>query len=417
MENLVEKIDGQYMPARPFFARLLPAFLLLAWGIYAMLLVWIKGLNQTNMNDIYGFALWIWVDLAIIALGGGAFFTGLLTYFFKREELTAVINFAVLVGVICYSSAMLILAIDIGQPLRFWFIFWHPNVHSMLTEVAFCLTVYYLVLNIEYLPTILNRPNFQKIPFLKNLGHNTHSIMALFAGIGVFLSFFHQGSLGGLTGVLYGRPYSYREGFLIWPWTFFLYTWSAAACGPCFTLILTKICELLSGKKLIPNAVTYLLAKISGWLLLTYFIAKLIDTLYWALITAPEMGFQWSVFYTENWLFHGYWIVFIEIVICGFIPAIILIQKKGRQNKTALWAALILTVLGLCMNRWTLVMQTVAMPVLPFENWHLYLPSWQEIATTLLPVAWGTILIALSMRFLPLFPAVEKLNSIENIEE
>ena len=106
------------------------------WGVYAMFLCWFKGLNQTNMNDYYGFALWIWADLAVIAVGGGAFFTGLLKYIFKVDELKNIINFAVIIGFICYSSALLILAIDIGQPLRGWFIFWHANVHSMLTEVA-----------------------------------------------------------------------------------------------------------------------------------------------------------------------------------------------------------------------------------------------------------------------------------------
>ena len=45
----------------------------LAVGVFAMLLCWIKGLNQTNMDNAYGFALWIWADLAVIALGGGAF--------------------------------------------------------------------------------------------------------------------------------------------------------------------------------------------------------------------------------------------------------------------------------------------------------------------------------------------------------
>ena len=46
----------------------------LLWGVWAMLLCYFKGLNQTNMNNAYGFALWIWADLAVIALGGGAFF-------------------------------------------------------------------------------------------------------------------------------------------------------------------------------------------------------------------------------------------------------------------------------------------------------------------------------------------------------
>ena len=88
----------------------------LLWGVYAMFLCWFKGLNQTNMNDYYGFALWIWADLAVIALGGGAFFTGLLKYIFKVDELKNIINFTVIIGFICYSSALLILAIDIGQP-------------------------------------------------------------------------------------------------------------------------------------------------------------------------------------------------------------------------------------------------------------------------------------------------------------
>ncbi|NNL43443.1 MAG: molybdopterin oxidoreductase, partial [Desulfobacterales bacterium] len=102
----------------------------LLWGVFAMLLVWLKGLNQTNMNNAYGFALWIWADLAVIALGGGAFFTGFLRYIVGKDELKNIINYAVLIGFICYSSALLILAIDIGQPLRGWFIFWHANVHS-----------------------------------------------------------------------------------------------------------------------------------------------------------------------------------------------------------------------------------------------------------------------------------------------
>ncbi|MBW2564744.1 MAG: molybdopterin oxidoreductase, partial [Deltaproteobacteria bacterium] len=32
----------------------------LLWGVFAMLLCWMKGLNQTNMNTAYGFAIWIW---------------------------------------------------------------------------------------------------------------------------------------------------------------------------------------------------------------------------------------------------------------------------------------------------------------------------------------------------------------------
>ena len=385
----------------------------LLWGVYAMILCWFKGLNQTGMNDSYGFALWIWADLAVIALGGGAFFTGLLRYIIGKDELKNIINFAVVIGFICYSSALLILAIDVGQPLRSWFIFWHVNVHSMLAEVAFCLSIYFSVLAIEFIPLILENPKIDEIPFFHNLGHNMHEIMAVFAATGAFLSCFHQGSLGGVAGVLFGRPFAYREHLLVWPWTFFLFTWSAAAYGPCFTLLLTKITEKITGKKLVKDNVVDLLAKISGWMITSYLIAKIIDTIYWATVTAPARGLTLSNFYEESGFYH-IWVLFAEIVIGGIVPALILINKNLRANKALLILAMVLACLGVCLNRWVMVLQVMAVPVLPFEPWFHYTPTWQEIATTILPVAYGIILASLAYRYLPVFPQEPELNPIED---
>ena len=385
---------------------------MLLWGVVAMLLCWFKGLNQTNMNDYYGFALWIWADLAVIALGGGAFFTGFLRYIVGKDELKNIINYAVLIGFICYSSALLILAIDIGQPLRGWFIFWHANVHSMLTEVAFCLSCYFAVLTIEYIPLVLENRQLDRVRFFHHLGHNMHGIMAIFAATGAFLSFFHQGSLGGVAGVLFGRPFGYREGVLIWPWTFFLFTWSAAACGPCFTILITKITQKITGKQLVRDSVVQLLAKISGWMLATYIVAKIIDTIYWAAVTVPARGFNLMDFYSDNPLY-GIWILVLEIIVCGVVPAALLIVPKWRRTPRLLWTAIILAVVGVCLNRWVMVLQVLAAPVLPFDSWQMYYPSWQEVATTILPVAYGIILIMVSYRYLPIFPQERELDPAE----
>jgi molybdopterin-containing oxidoreductase family membrane subunit len=402
-------------PALQFYLGLGPVALVLLWGTVAMILVYFKGLNQSNMNNAYGFALWIWADLAIIALGGGAFFTGLLRYIIGKDELKNIVNFAVLVGFYCYVSALMILGFDIGQPLRGWFIFWHANVHSMLTEVAFCLTAYLGVLTIEYLPLILENRQIDKVPFFHNLSHNMHEVMAVFAATGAFLSFFHQGSLGGVPGVLFARPFGFREGVFVWPWTFFLFTWSAAASGPCFTILITKITETIAHKKLVKDNVIELLAKISGWMITTYIIAKIIDTIYWATVTLPAKGFTLMDFYSNNpGSAYGLWILILEIG-CGIIPAAILITNKGRKSKGALWLAVILAVLGVCLNRWVMVLQVLAAPVLTFEGWVPYFPSWQEIATTLLPVALGIIMVALSYRYLPIFPQEQELNPIEPV--
>ena len=156
-----------------------------------------------------------------------------------------------------------------------------------------------------------------------------------------------------------------------------------------------------------------LLAKISGWMIATYIIAKIIDTLYWALFTVPTKGFTFMDFYTNNpGSAYGLWILILEIG-CGIIPAAILITNKGRKNQAALWLAVLLAVVGVCLNRWVMVLQVLAAPVLTFEGWAPYFPSLQEVATTLFPVALGIIMVPLSYRYLPIFPQEQELNPID----
>ena len=159
------------------------------------------------------------------------------------------------------------LGLDIGQPARGWFGFWHANVHSMLTEVMFCITTYLIVLIIEFAPLVLENRQLNKIPDLHLFSHHLHRIMIVFVCVGTFLSFFHQGSLGGMFGVLYARPFAARTGFLIWPWTFFLFILSAIAAGPSFVTLIVMITEKVSGRKLTAHNVKMLMGKISGSLL------------------------------------------------------------------------------------------------------------------------------------------------------
>jgi len=99
--------------------------------------------------------------------------------------------------------------------------------------------------------------------------------------------------------------------------------------------------------------------------------------------------------------------------VCGVLPALILITDKGRKTPATLWTAVILASLGVLLNRWVMVLQVLAVPVMTFEGWFTYFPSWQEIATTILPVAYGVILILISYRYLPIFPQEAELNPIE----
>ncbi len=390
-----------------FLIWIFPWIALLSLGIYAIYLCLAEGLFHTNMDNRFAFGIWIFLDLTVIALGAGAFFTGFLLYILRRKELKAVINSAVVIGLICYSGAILVLAVDVGQPIRAWFTFWHPNVHSMLTEVTFCLTCYLIVLFIEYIPIILKNRQLRSIPKFLVFEFELHKLMPVFAGIGTFLSFFHQGSLGGLFGVLRGRPFAFREELGIWPSTFFLFVISAAAAGPSFIMLTTWLVEKITRKQLVKPEVYKFLGKVSGTMLIAYVLLKSIDTLFWINSTSPGNGFPAFEFYATQSF--GTWILFTEIVILGLIPALILLSSRLRENRKILLGAGFLVCTGIMLNRFVMTIQTLALPTLPFDDFLTYAPSWEEVATFLFVVAYGMLLYSFTYRYSVIFPQEREL--------
>ncbi len=408
MDNRLISRGAKRAPFREFSFWILPWTIVLLVGAYAIYLILSRGLNQTNMDNRFAFGLWIVLDLSIIALGAGAFFTGFLVYIMKKEELRAVINSAVVLGFICYSGAILVLMVDVGQPLRAWFTFWHPNVHSMLTEVTFCITCYLTVLAIEYAPIVLKNRKLKEVPSFLAFEFELHKVMPVLAAVGTFLSFFHQGSLGGLYGVLGGRPFAFRESIAIWPTTFFLFIISAAAAGPSFVLVTTWLVSRLSRKRLVSENVLRLLARISGTILIFYVALKAVDTITWLNRTTPDMGVSGISFFVRAPF--SVWILFAEIILFGLLPALVLLGGSRILKAGWLVASAFLVCCGILLNRFVMTIQTLALPTLSFDRFMLYTPSWQEVAAFLFVVAYGVIVYSFSFRYLRLFPQEAGLN-------
>ena len=310
----------------------------------------------------------------MIALGAGAFFTGFLLYILKLDELRAVINSAVVIGFVCYSGAVAVLVVDVGQPLRSWFTFWYPNVHSMLTEVTFCISCYLTVLLIEYLPIVLRNRKLREVPSFLVFEHELHKLVYVLAGVGTFLSFFHQGSLGGLYGVLRGRPFAFREGLgglalHVLPLHSFgggggtelhsadhLDWWrrspASGWCGPrCYRLLGAHFRTAAGGLR-------------AGQELSTR----------WSGSTALRPGpVSWRAQY-YSWKPFGTWILFAEIGVFGLVPALILLTPRLRARTGWLvtrgrpWPAC-----GVALNRFVMTVQTLALPTLSFDPLHVLL--------------------------------------------
>ncbi|WP_295641173.1 menaquinone reductase integral membrane subunit QrcD [uncultured Mailhella sp.] len=377
------------------------------WGLYAAVRVLGFGLGETGMDDYFGFGLWITFDLAVIALGAGAFFTGALRYILNIDELKNIVNLAAVIGFLCYTGAMMILVLDIGQPIRCWFGYWYPNVHSMLTEVIFCITCYCIVLILEFVPLVLENRQLMKRPFIHALAHNFHVYMPIFAGIGAFLSTFHQGSLGGMYGVLFGRPYLFREGFFIWPWTFFLFVLSAVSSGPMFTVLVCTLMEKMSGRKLVSWEVKQLMGKVGGTMLIVYTVFKCLDSWYWATDMLAGEGLTFDQMF-HGWIY-GKWLFWMEHAFI-IIPMIVLLIKPLREKPWLFYLMLFLTCTSITINRYVLTVQGLAQPVMPFDSWYTYAPNWAEWASCFLVFAYAAMVLSLAYRYTPMFPQEAELN-------
>jgi Ni/Fe-hydrogenase subunit HybB-like protein len=212
-----------------------------------------------------------------------------------------------------------------------------------------------------------------------------------------------------LYGVLVGRPFAYRPALGIWPSTFFLFILSAAAVGPSFIMLTTWLVSKITRKQLVKPEVYQSLGKISGNLLIVYVLLKTIDTIVWINSTSPGLGFHAASFYQHPDF--GTWMMFAEILVCGLIPALMLLNKKVRSHTGWLVTAALLACIGIVLNRFVLTIQTLALPTLPFDIFMSYVPSWQEVATFMAVLAYGVLVYSVSFRYLTLFPQERELQS------
>jgi molybdopterin-containing oxidoreductase family membrane subunit len=104
------------------------------------------------------------------------------------------------------------------------------------------------------------------------------------------------------------------------------------------------------------------------------------------------------------------WMLFSEFYLFGLVPAIILLIPKARDNDFWLVVGCLFTCAGIVMNRFSATIQTLAVPVMPFEDFVVYHPTWQEWSIVVAVVAYGVIVFSLAYRYLHLFPREAELN-------
>jgi Ni/Fe-hydrogenase subunit HybB-like protein len=347
-------------------------------GLYATYLRIFYGLGgSTNLSDKFPWGIWIAFDVMCgVALAAGGFTLVALVHIFNIKTYRPVLRPAILTAFLGYLLVTVGLLFDLGRPDRLWhpLVMWNP--HSVMFEVAWCVTLYSTVLFLEFLPVV-----FEKFGFHKPLEW-IHKISVPLMILGVLLSTLHQSSLGTLFLIVPEKEYPLWYTPLL-PLLFYV---SAIAAGLAMTIFESWHSSRAFGRALeLPLLAS--IGRVLAVVMSVYLWIRFLDLFHrqaFGLLRRNRI---------ETWLFA------LEIGLM-IVPTVLLFFAKVRMRPGALYACAVMVVLSLVTNR-----LNVGTTGLEAGSGVHYVPKWSEIAVTLSIVGVGFAIFRIVAHYFPIFEA------------
>lgn len=279
----------------------------------------------TNINDGYPWGIWVVVDVIIgSAFACGGFSVAMLVYIFNRGEYHPLVRPALLGSLFGYTLAGAGVLFDLGR----WWNFWHIltpgyiNPNSVMFEVAACISLYILVMWIEFSPAFLEK--LEKHDTKKKL----NKWLFFFIALGTLLPMMHQSSLGTLLVVMGVQIHP------LWatPIEPLLYLLSAVTMG--YAVVLFESCvSALGYRRSIETHLLTPLAKVMLGVLGAYLVVRLGDVVVrGAILRAFGFSLEALMFWIET--------------ACFVAPLVLLSSEAKRRNPGKLFVAGVLLMLG-----------------------------------------------------------------------
>jgi len=335
---------------------------------------------STNLNDYWPWGLWISFDvLGGVAMAAGGFIIAAMVYILNWKKYKCIVRASILNAFFGYLLAAISICLDIGRS----FVIWHPMVMWQVNSIMFIVAVH-VVLYTSTLATESSPMVFEKLGLSRTL-NGVNRCMVGIVLFGVLLSLLHQSSLGAvyliapskLSPLWYGKYIPYM--FLV----------SAIMMG----LSMVSFETILTGKVFNhapPRDVLEGLARGIVVIGCVYIAMKLTH-----LVTGPGVGGLFTYgFLGFMWL--------LEMAVGAFIPVLLLLRKANRRNLHVLFAANILVIVGVLLNRLNVGMFAVS--DFPNRVGGDYFPSFMELLLTSGMIAFAILGFKLCAKYLNLFP-------------
>ena len=304
----------------------LVAGLLIAIMVAVLLVRFVFGLGAvTNLNDGYPWGIWVVVDVVIgSAFACGGFSVAMLVYIFNRGEYHPLVRPALLASLFGYTLAGIGVIFDLGRWWNFWHIFTpgYANPNSVMFEVAVCITLYIIVMWLEFSPTF-----FEKFGMTDAKRKVSKVLFALIA-LGTVLPMMHQSSLGTLLVVMGVQIHP------LWatPLQPLLYLLTAVTMG--YAVVLFESCLASSAyRRKIETHMLTPMAKVMLGFLAAYLVVRLGDVVVrGALPRAFAVSLEALMFWIET--------------ACFVAPLFLIGKESDRRNPAKLFLAGVLLMLA-----------------------------------------------------------------------
>ncbi|MDP1547456.1 MAG: Ni/Fe-hydrogenase cytochrome b subunit [Anaerolineales bacterium] len=376
----------------PKFLRigLLPSILLILMGIafISAMARYAFGIGAiSDLSYSYPWGFWISFDLFTgVVISSGGFLMAGTVYILRIKEFEPLLRPSVLTAFLGYIMVAIALLVDLGQPLRIWYMMIHWNHTSVLLEIGICVMTYLTVLAIEFAPVVLER-----FPKLHKVAHLIHKFIMPFVILGVVLSTLHQSSLGSLLLI---QPTKLHP--LWWtpilPIMFFV---SAITVGMAMIILESS----LSSRYFQRGLETHLLEKLAKALPIFLGVYALLK--FGELVFTGELG----LLFTSGVMSVLFWA---ELLIGVVTPIVWFSVKKNRTSPNGLLIGAIIVLVGMILNRfnvsWFAVKHPDPMFYMPtFMSNVDYFPTLPEVSVSIGIFAAGILAFGLLAKYFPVF--------------
>ncbi len=336
-------------------------------GLVLTAIRFVEGLGSvTNLNQEFPWGFWIGFDVVCgVAFAAGAYVITFVVYVMNAEKYHPIVRITVLNGFLAYLFYAGALMLDLGRP---WNII-NPIIgndfgyNSVLFLVAWHFMLYMITALIEFAPAIAEWLGMRRVRRVLN---------ALTVGaviFGITLSMLHQSGLGALFLMAKSKihPLWYSE-FI--PILFFV---SSIFAGLSMIIVEGTVSHRVFKNLMDPEhregfeEIIFGLARGAAITMFVYYFFKT------TLFIHDE---QWQMM-GDFW---GHWFL-LEVIGLVLIPCFMFAYGARNRDLAIIRTAAILTVIGVVLNR-------LNISIIAF-NWFVpnhYVPSWQEIAITLMIV-------------------------------